>query len=115
MREKTSGSFELGPDKRRNTKGRPLSGRSKALALLDKICTKAATRKLFETALKDLLKEHPLTFFREFVVALAPKQVDVDTANVGFGAMTPAEQIEYMLTSTIGEKPLNPAEASPSE
>lgn len=57
--------------------GAPLSGRSQAMAILDKICAESETAILFETTLRTRLAADPLEFYREFVVALAPKQLNI--------------------------------------
>ncbi len=57
--------------------GAPLSGRSQAMAILDRICAETETAEVFEATLRERLKADPLEFYREFVVALAPKQLDI--------------------------------------
>ena len=98
------------PGESGNPSGRPLEGRSLALGLLDKICAEAGTRELFETALRARLGKDPLAFYREFVVALAPKDHKVVLPERGWATLTPAEACAAMDAATVP----NPGEVEPT-
>lgn len=85
--------------------GRPKGGRSVALDLLDKICSESATLLLFETALRERLEAEPLKFYREFVVALAPKQLDIDLPiDSEWATKTPSDITKDMDNLTTGDE-----------
>ena len=83
--------------------GRPRSGRSIAIQILDKICAESETLELFETSLRERLQKNPLGFYREFVVALAPKEMDIGLVDVGFATFTPDEEAKIMDSLTVGD------------
>lgn len=99
------GQFKTGKDSRRNMGGRPLCGRSQAIALVDKICAKPKNLKKLEKVLQEHFDKDLLVFFHSIIVPLRPKEaVDALDAEVGYAAMTPAEAAEEMDKATVGEK-----------
>jgi len=84
--------------------GRPQGGRSVALNILDKICSESETLKLFETSLRERLQDDPLSFYREFVVSLAPKQLDIDIPCGEWATKPPSEIVDDMDNLTVGDE-----------
>ena len=100
--------FQKGPDPNRNTKGRPIGGRSKAIGLVDKICSKAKNLKAMEKDLQAKFDASPVWFFMNIVMPLAPKQKDTGLVSIGFATMTPADAADAMDQATIGDQPARP-------
>lgn len=96
----SEGKFIIG---HKGYSGRPQGGRSISLSLLDKICSESATLLLFETALRERLQAEPLKFYREFVVALAPKQLDIELPNSEWATKTPSDITDEMDNLTVGD------------
>ncbi len=99
-----SGMFQKGNDVKRNKKGRGRSGRSLAIALVDKICSKEKNLELLETVLQAYFITNPLKFFNDIIVPLRPKEIIEITPGLGFAELTPAEACEKMDKSTLGDK-----------
>lgn len=82
----------------------PQAGRSMAFAIIDELCAEVGTQELFKAALEKHLKEDPLAFYREFVVALVPKESQI-LAVGAWAEKTPGEIAEMMTRNTIGKTP----------
>jgi len=79
----------LGEYAKKGGPGRPKgsSGRTAALALLDKICRESETQALFEGALRKMLAKDPIGWFNKFVVPFAPKELSIDIPAIERGLL----------------------------
>ena len=70
----------LGEYMRKGGPGRPKgsSGRTKALAVLDGVIGKASNRKVLRESLQQRFDEAPDKFWKEYVVPLLPKEMQID-------------------------------------
>ncbi|KKN57525.1 hypothetical protein LCGC14_0561420 [marine sediment metagenome] len=109
------GKFKPGPDTRRNTKGRPACGRSKALALVDVICKKPKNLMTLKEALQVHFDKDPVTFFQTIIVPLTPKESynAMAAKSSEWATKTPMEIAKDMTARTIGELP-GPSEPEPT-
>ena len=105
MSKSNPGNFSSGYDKRRNTKGRPLSGRVKALQLVDTICKNKKNLKKLKDAMQIEFDTDPMKFFKEIIMPLAPKDVSIDPNMLGFATLGSAqEQVDAMDELTSPDK-----------
>jgi len=95
------GDFKKGPDERRGHTGRGVSGRQKALNLVDAICGNEKNLETLKQAMQARFDRDPMAFFVDIIVLLRPKQVEV-LEDIGYSVMTPAEATAAMDEATIG-------------
>ncbi len=100
----SNGQFQPGKDPRRNTKGSPKSGRSKALALVDAICKEPKNLKSLKDALQTEFDSSPLAFFHSIIVPLRPKDTSSGEEAVGYALLTPSDACAAMDTATVSRE-----------
>ena len=69
--------WQFKPGQSGNPTGRPkgtLSGRSQALAVLDKLMSEAGTLEALESAWRKEFEDNPTKFFRQYVMPLLPQE-----------------------------------------
>jgi len=77
------------------------NGRQKAIGLLDQIFSESENLEKLKEALQLEFNSDPVKFFRDFAVALAPREID--TVGEGLWAkLTPAEAADLMDKKTVG-------------
>jgi len=96
--------FEVG--NRANPNGRPkgsVSGRAKAVQLVDAICADENNLRLLKKAMQEEFEQNPMGFFRNIIVPLAPKITAIDVDG-DFITKTLAQQVKEMVVSLPVEK-----------
>jgi hypothetical protein len=75
-KKQKAAQFKSGPDKRRKgkTKG-AVSGRKKALRLIDEVCSDVPSYIQARRKLKQLFATDPLSFYRYILIPLIPKEM----------------------------------------
>jgi len=58
--------------------GRPKSGRTQALAILDKLLSEAQNKKVLKDSLQSEFDKDPAKFFRTYGMPLLPKEVNLE-------------------------------------
>jgi len=77
------------------------NGRQKAIGLLDQIFSESDNLAKLKEALQVEFDKDPVQFFRDFAVALAPREME--TLDEGLWAkLTPAQAVELMDKKTVG-------------
>ena len=93
-----------------NTRGRPkgsLSGRSLALAELDRLMKVAKNREALRVKMQSVFDKDQLDFFRKYVMPLLPKEGKVEVAHDGI------VEWKSLLGDEPGELPRFDAEGKP--
>ena len=67
----------LGEHAQNGGPGKPKGGRRIALDILDRMLAKAGNQEILEITLEDKFKGDPYKFFKEIIMPLVPKGIDI--------------------------------------